>query len=165
MGDLFVLLVLQPHNLQHLAHIPFRDVPQRLHDTQIFLPGQVAVVAGAFDEAAHLLEDVQPVLLIDRLAKDGNLPGGGVHQTQNHLEGGGLARTVWPQKAVDAAFRHREVEASDPHALAILLAEAGGLYNIHKGFLLFLICFQDTTPALHADEGKLTFTLLFFFSE
>ena len=43
------------------------------------------------------------------------------------------------------------------------LQEAGGLYNIHKGFLLFLICFQDTTPALHADEGKLTFTLLFFF--
>ena len=46
-----------------------------------------------------------------------------------------------------------------------MFAEAGGLYNIHKGFLLFLICLQDTTPALHADEGKLTFTLLFFFSE
>src|SRR3979490_2402947 len=64
-------------------------------------------------------------------------PGGPIDDGRPYLCGRGLARTVWPDQAVDAAFAHVEGEPVERQRAAELLGQTGGGDDIH-GVLLVL---------------------------
>ena len=90
----------------------------------------MAVVAGALNEAAHLLEHVQAVVPVDLFSKDGDGPRRGADQPQDHFQGGGLARPVGAEKSVDSPLRDLQIQVIYPQDLAVLLAQAPGLHDV-----------------------------------
>ena len=51
-GGFFVLLGIHPHDLQHPVDLRKRKALQGAADLQVFVPGQVAVVGGIFDQGS-----------------------------------------------------------------------------------------------------------------
>ena len=131
MGHLFAPLAVQPNDLQHLPDVFLRHTPEGLDDPQIFLPGKVAVVAGALDEAPHLPEYGQAVLAVHLLPQHSDIPRRRAHQAQDHLQGGGLPRPVGAEKAIDAALGHVQVQVGHPQSVSILLAQVVCLNDVH----------------------------------
>ena len=68
------------------------------------------VIGRRLNERAGLLKNLQPVLLRQLFAKNTNLPAGGLHKPQKHLESRGLPGAIRPQKSVDTAFRHMQIQ-------------------------------------------------------
>ena len=131
MRQLFAPLAVQPDDLQHLPDVFLRHPPEGLDDPQIFLPGEVAVVAGALDEAPHLPEHSQAVSAVHFLPQHPDVPCRGAHQAQDHFQGGGLSRPVGAEKSVDAALGHVQVQVGHPQGVSILLAQIVCLNDVH----------------------------------
>ena len=131
MGHLLAPLAVQPDDLQHFPDVFLRHPPEGLDDPQIFLPGEVAVVAGALDEAPHLPEHSQAVSAVHFLPQHPDVPCRGAHQAQDHFQGGGLSRPVGAEKSVDAALGHVQVQVGHPQGVSILLAQVVCLNDVH----------------------------------
>ena len=86
MGCTLVLRIRQAHDLEHLANVFLRHAAHRLHNAQIFLAGKMAVIARAFNETAHLLEDRQPIAAHHRFAEHSDVAGGRPHKPEDHLQ-------------------------------------------------------------------------------
>jgi hypothetical protein len=78
-------------------------------------------VAGDVGEAAVQCDGVVPGIA----AEQPGGPGVGAQQTQQNTDGGGLARAVGAEEAVDLAGLHREVESVQGPGLAEGLDQAG----------------------------------------
>ena len=68
-GHLLAALAIQPDDLQHLPDISLWHAPESLDDPQVFLPGEMAVVTGTFDEASHLPENREAVAAVHLLSQ------------------------------------------------------------------------------------------------
>ena len=128
-GRPLALLAVQPDDAQHLPDVPLRRPAQGLDDVQVLRAGQVAVVAGALDQAAHLTESLHAGAGTHGPPKDGDLPCRGPGQPQKQLEGGGFARPVGAQKSIDRHLRHGEIQMVDPQSRAVLFAQPAGFHN------------------------------------
>ena len=155
MGHLFATLAVQPYNLQHFPNAFFRHAAQRLHDTQVFFSGEMAVVAGAFDQTAHLPQHGQPGGAVHLLAQHPDAACCGLYQPQNHFQRGGFSRAVGAEKAVDAALGHIQIQMGHPQGISVLFAQIVCFDDVHGKTSL---CLYPNSCALRAHEGNLTIT-------
>ena len=141
LGVAFLVPVGQVHQLQRPFDIVGAfEAPEPGEDLQVFCAGQVGVEPRGLDEAADAGQDALLVPL-QRPAEDGHCAGCGGGQPQEHLHGGGLARPVAPQEAVDAPLLHMEIQVGDADLLPIPFGQALGFDDTvaHKRYLLCLV--------------------------
>ena len=74
MGDFFVFCAAEPDECKDFADLTCRTVPTGLHNAQIFLTGQVAVVGGGFNQRPDILQQLDTVAFGSGLAKNGDFP-------------------------------------------------------------------------------------------
>ena len=62
-------------------------------------------------------------------------------EPQEHLHGGGLARPVAPQEAVNTPLLHMEIQAGDADLVPVAFGQALGFNDTvaHKRYLLCLV--------------------------
>ena len=84
----------QVHDLQHPADVLPVYVFQVSHDGKVFPGGQVQVTGGGFDQAAGLPQQGNAVCFVQGAPQQFHTAAGGVYKPQQHLHGGGFARTV-----------------------------------------------------------------------
>ena len=92
----------QPHQLQGVLHGVLTQAQNPAYHIQVFPARQVGIERGGLNERANLPQDFQPV--VGKLLPVNNEPalcGGG--QPQEHLHGGGFARSIGAEKAVNTA--------------------------------------------------------------
>lgn len=130
-GHLLPPLAVQPDDLQHLPDVLLRRAAERLDDPQVLLAREVAVIAGALDEAPHLPEHGQAVFGVHLLPQHLDAPRRGAHQAQDHFQRGGLSRPVGAEEPVDAALRHVQVQVRHPQGVSILFAQVVRLDDVH----------------------------------
>ncbi len=74
-------LTVQPDDLQDFPDVFLRNAAKRLDNAQIFLTGQMAVVAGTLDETAHLTQYRQTVAVVHILSQHADAARCRTHQT------------------------------------------------------------------------------------
>ena len=84
----------QVHDLQHPGDVLPVHVFQVSHDGKVFPGGQVQVTGGGFDQAAGLPQQGNAVCFVQGVPQQFHTAAGGVYKPQQHLHGGGFARTV-----------------------------------------------------------------------
>ena len=81
MSDFLFPLTVQPDDLQDFPDVFLGNAAKRLDNAQIFLAGQMTVVAGTFDETAHLTQDGQTVAVVHILSQHADAARCRTHQT------------------------------------------------------------------------------------
>ena len=122
MGHLLAPLAVQPDDLQHFPDVFLRHPPEGLDDPQVFLPGEMAVVTGTFDEASHLPENRETVGAVHLLSQHLDVSRRGANQPQNHFQSGGLSSPVGTEEPIDTALWHIQVQMGHPQGVPVLLA-------------------------------------------
>lgn len=132
-GSFFAHLF-QAHLGQHPVHGGFLIVQaQQFCFQQAVVPGrQRSIQAGILNENAHPAAEVA---LCQRLTENLDLPGGGVGQSRQHLEGGGFTGAIGTDKTIDFPLRHLHVQMVHGSFAAVGLAQAQGS---HSGLHLIL---------------------------
>ena len=93
---------------------------------QVVVATQVRVKSRSLDHRSHAGQS-GPGMRGDIVAEYGRLPGGWLHKTEQHRDGGGFSGPIRPQKTEDFAGRHLETEGVHSDPFAVALGEAVGV--------------------------------------
>ena len=133
----------ESHRFQDFIHLPFRAVqpPQRCVQQQVFPPALVGVKSRLLNECPHPATDHS---VPNGLAEYRGLSLGGPDQAAQELQGGGLARAVAANEAIDVPLLHLQIQVVHRPFILVALGQARCLYHRHTK-ASFFVCRPSLT--------------------
>jgi hypothetical protein len=101
--------------------------PDPLEIQQVRAPRQVRIERGSFD---HRADSAERGRMAGGIAEDSRIPGGRVHEPEEHAHRRRLAGAVGPEESEDAAPRHPERQLIDRDDVAVSLRQVGRLDHV-----------------------------------